>query len=144
MPLSMTPDDRLILSWDMFEGVSDIRDDEGESMDAFTSCRFDVKWSGNQVDVTVIAVQLKVRVDAVKTAALLKHEQGHADLCWLGGHAAGQAVLKNMRSGEFLVKKHGDLQKKIQSLYDGETEHGTNSQGQGRWQGCSTLLGRPC
>jgi len=85
MPLSITPPKRLVLSWDMFSSVSDpdIPNANGRAMDADTECRFKVSWSGSQIDVTITVVALKVRIGAQQTGALLKHEQGHADLTWL-------------------------------------------------------------
>ncbi len=137
MPLSITPSDRLILSWDMFTIVpdSDIPSANGRAMDAETKCRFDVLWDGSQVDVTVTVVSLKVRIGAQQTSELLKHEQGHADLTWLAGLAAGRETLRDMRNAAGIGKKHGARSDKTQISYDDNTEHGTNDAHQTRWNG---------
>jgi hypothetical protein len=135
MPLTITPRNRLVLSWGMFDVVpdTDIPSANGRAMDADTECSFSVSWSGSQVDVTVSTDRLKVRIGAAQTDELLKHEQGHADLCWLAGLAAGREILSGTGNRDNIITRHGTRSQAVQDRYDRNTEHGTHSTHQGRW-----------
>jgi hypothetical protein len=133
MPVTMSPTPRLVLSWDMFEEVANIEPENGQSMDADTKCKFDVAWSGNDVTVTVSADSLRVRIGASKTAELLKHEQGHSDITYLTGLAAGRAVARNTSGASAAIRSHQATGGRVQVRYDAQTEHGRNAAQQSRW-----------
>ena len=133
MPVTMSPTPRLVLSWDMFEGVASIEPENGQSMDADTKCKFDVSWDGNDVTVTVSPDVLQVRIGAARTAQLLKHEQGHSDITYLTGLATGRAIARNSSGGQATIGSHQAIGARVQVRYDRQTEHGRNTAQQNRW-----------
>ena len=133
MPVTMSPTPRFVLSWDMFEEVANLEPANGQSMDADTKCKFDVAWNGDDVTVTVGPDSLRVRIGASKTAELLKHEQGHSDITYLTGLAAGRAIARNSSGGQATIRSHQAIGGRVQARYDRQTEHGRNSAQQSRW-----------
>lgn len=133
MPVTMSPTPRLVLSWDMFEGVASIEPENGQSMDADTKCKFDVAWDGSDVTVTVSPDSLRVRNGAARTAELLKHEQGHSDITYLTGLAAGRAIARNSSGAQATIRSHQANGARVQLRYDRQTDHGRNTTQQNRW-----------
>lgn len=133
MPVTISPTSRFVLSWDMFDDVPNIEPANGQSMDADTKCKFDVAWSGDDVTVTVGPDSLRVRIGASKTAELLKHEQGHSDITFLTGLAAGRAIARNSAGSQATIRSHQATGQRVQVRYDGQTEHGRNAAQQSRW-----------
>lgn len=143
MPVTMKPPQRLVLSWDMFTPVPAIGARDGQSMNAETTCRFNVDFHGSHVTVTVspdppaeaplTSDGLKVRIGAQQTAELLKHEQGHADIVFLAGLAAGNAIARRQSGYQATIARHEALGAQLQRRYDQQTGHGANKAQQDRW-----------
>ena len=133
MPISVYPPYRLVAEKEDYQISHDIPTDHGRLMDASTECNAQFEWEGQDVNIKVDFVSQKIRAGATMTDDLLKHEQGHADICFLAAVATGWEITKHPKRGKQIISEHQRRTKVLERLYDRETVHGTNQAHQKKW-----------
>ena len=139
-----------VLTWSAFQSVDSLADSEDAHIAAAMSFPRPLRMESADgvhrlpaftITVAPEAARTRVRRSARRSAALLRHEQGHYDIVVLAARALGRELASTTASSasdlsravEDCVAKHTERAARSSEAYDRETDHGRSLSEQARW-----------